>query len=72
VVPFASEVLGERIAVRVVLCSFVPSLEDLTAAVRTSGLAAWHQPERLVLLPELPRNAGGKIDKAALSRVAAI
>jgi non-ribosomal peptide synthetase component E (peptide arylation enzyme) len=70
VVPFADEVLGERIAVCVVPRGFAPSLEDLKSTVRGSGLAAWHQPERLVLLPELPRNAGGKIDKAALSRTA--
>jgi non-ribosomal peptide synthetase component E (peptide arylation enzyme) len=70
VVPIADVVLGERIAACVVARGEPPALESLKTMVRESGLAAWHQPELLVLLPELPRNAGGKIDKAALARYA--
>ena len=71
VVPFADAVLGERIAACVVAKGDKPpALNDLKAFVREQGLAAWHQPELLVLLTELPRNAGGKVDKRALSQLA--
>jgi non-ribosomal peptide synthetase component E (peptide arylation enzyme) len=38
--------------------------------VLAQGLAAWHQPEMLMVLDELPRNVGGKIDKRALATLA--
>jgi len=62
-------VLGERIAACVVTRTGAAlDLDSLKALVREKGLAAWHQPELLVPLNELPRNAGGKIDKNSLSR----
>lgn len=71
VVGFEDAVLGERIAACVVARTGAqPLLDSLKALVRESGLAAWHQPELLVNLGELPRNAGGKVDKAALARAA--
>ncbi len=71
VVACADATLGERIAACVVVKGAVaPSLESLKARVRDHGLAAWHQPELLLLLNELPRNAGGKIDKNLLARSA--
>ncbi len=70
VVACADAALGERIAACVVVKGAVaPSLESLKARVRDHGLAAWHQPE-LLLLAERPRNAGGKIDKNLLARSA--
>jgi non-ribosomal peptide synthetase component E (peptide arylation enzyme) len=72
VVAFDDAVLGERIAACVVGRSggALLSLEALKSCVRDAGLAAWHQPELLVQVSELPRNAGGKIDKASLARTA--
>lgn len=72
VAPMADMVLGERI------CAFVifkdgpdsPSLDDLKKFIKESGLAEWHQPEHLVVVDDFPRNAGGKVDKAALARLA--
>lgn len=44
-----------------------PLLGELRHLVSVRGLARWHQPEALVVLPELPRNAGGKVDKRRLA-----
>jgi acyl-CoA synthetase (AMP-forming)/AMP-acid ligase II len=72
IVAIADAVLGERIAACVVANGATPlSLESLKALILDSGLAVWHQPEFLVPLDELPRNAGGKIDKKSLSITAA-
>jgi acyl-CoA synthetase (AMP-forming)/AMP-acid ligase II len=71
IVPFDDAVLGERIGACVVARGNASlSLESLKAVVLDKGMAAWNQPELLVLLDELPRNAGGKIDKKALKAVA--
>jgi non-ribosomal peptide synthetase component E (peptide arylation enzyme) len=70
VVAFDDEALGERIAACVVSPDASLHLDALKAMVLSQGLAAWHQPELLVLLAELPRNVGGKIDKRALSATA--
>lgn len=65
-------VLGERVAACITVKGAAqPTLESLKLLVRQRGLAAWNQPELLVILPELPRNAGGKFDKMALGRIAA-
>lgn len=70
VVAFADEVLGERIAACVVSLDEALHLDSLKALILARGLAAWHQPELLVRVVELPRNVGGKIDKRALSATA--
>ena len=71
IVPFEDEALGERIAACVVpMAGATPSLDSLKALILSSGMAVWHQPEMLVPMKELPRNAGGKIDKKALSKIA--
>jgi non-ribosomal peptide synthetase component E (peptide arylation enzyme) len=71
VVAFEDAVLGERIAACVVAKpDTVVTLESLKALIRETGLAAWHQPELLVPMKDLPRNAGGKIDKTSLARIA--
>ncbi|MGI4815441.1 MAG: class I adenylate-forming enzyme family protein [Janthinobacterium lividum] len=72
IVAIVDEVLGERIAACAVARrqGVVPSLDSLKALILDLGMAAWHQPECLLLLDELPRNAGGKIDKKALSIMA--
>lgn len=65
------EVLGE-IGVAVITVaegSTSPTLEALRSFA-TDRLAAWKLPEALVVLDELPRTAGDKIDRRALGRVA--
>jgi len=37
--------------------------------VLEQGLARWNQPELLFLVDDLPRNAGGKVDKAMLLKL---
>ncbi len=72
VVGVTDAVLGERIAACITARGQeVPHLDSLKALVRGRGLAAWNQPEILVVLDELPKNAGGKIDKRKLSDIAA-
>jgi non-ribosomal peptide synthetase component E (peptide arylation enzyme) len=37
--------------------------------VQEQGLAKWNRPELLFLVDDLPRNAGGKVDKALLLKL---
>jgi acyl-CoA synthetase len=63
---------GERVCVYVELragCSL--SLPELVAHLESRELGKETFPERLVVLPELPRASGGKIAKAALREDAA-
>ncbi len=70
VVPVPDSVLGERVGAFVVpAAASHPSLEALARFIVEQGIAKWNQPERLFLIDELPRNAGGKVDKAALARM---
>ncbi len=43
-----------------------PTLQELCRHLREQGLALFKQPERLVVLPQLPYNVGGKVRKQAL------
>ena len=43
-----------------------PTLQELCRHLLQQGLAAFKQPERLVVLPELPCNPGGKVVKHEL------
>lgn len=70
VVALVDSVMGERIAACVVVKGAKPpTLAELKELVLSHGLAAWHQPELLALTDELPRNAGGKIDKRLLTQL---
>jgi acyl-CoA synthetase (AMP-forming)/AMP-acid ligase II len=63
-------VLGERVGAFVVgSASQTPSLAELSRFVLDQGLAKWNQPELLFLVDDLPRNAGGKVDKARLLKL---
>jgi acyl-CoA synthetase (AMP-forming)/AMP-acid ligase II len=63
-------VLGERVGAFVVgRPSQPPSLAELSRFVLDQGLAKWNQPELLFLVDDLPRNAGGKVDKARLLKL---
>ncbi|MBI4191823.1 MAG: AMP-binding protein [Betaproteobacteria bacterium] len=68
VIPIGHAVLGEIACAVVVPASQQdsPSLEELNEFIRSKELAVWCQPEKLVLVDDFPRNAGGKVDKRAL------
>lgn len=72
VVPVPDAVLGERICAVIIARPGVapPRLDDLGAFLRARGMAAWHQPEQLVLVSDFPRNVGGKVDKSRLAELA--
>jgi acyl-CoA synthetase (AMP-forming)/AMP-acid ligase II len=61
--------LGVRVATAVVAHGTPPTLEDLRDACRDAGLAKVKWPERLVLVPELPRLASGKLRRSDLGRL---
>jgi cyclohexanecarboxylate-CoA ligase len=56
----------ERSAAVVVPVGFQPTLEELTDFLRGQGMTEWYLPEELVLVPSLPRNGNGKVEKALL------
>ena len=59
--------LGERIAVAVVpRDGMTPVLDDITAWLKQADVAVFKRPERLVLLPRLPRNAMNKVQRDVL------
>lgn len=60
-------VLGERIAVAVVpRDGMTPVLDDVIAWLKQADVAVFKRPERLVLLPRLPRNAMNKVQRDVL------
>ncbi len=65
------EVLGEVgvAVITVPVGEAAPTLEELRDFA-SSRLSRWKLPEALVLVDELPRTAGDKIDRRAVSRVA--
>jgi acyl-CoA synthetase (AMP-forming)/AMP-acid ligase II len=72
VAAYPDKVLGER------ACAFVVARTgaDLTLAsmldfLRTQQMPTWQMPERLELLPELPKSAGGKVMKNKLRELVA-
>ncbi|QIK41573.1 AMP-binding protein [Pontivivens nitratireducens] len=69
IVAVRDAVLGEQIGAAIVAApgKSVPQLGDLTRFVVDAGLPKWCQPEYLLAISDLPRNAGGKIDKLKLS-----
>ena len=69
IVAVRDAVLGEQIGAAIVSApgKSVPQLGDLTRFVVDAGLPKWCQPEYLLAISDLPRNAGGKIDKLKLS-----
>lgn len=72
VVAYPDERMGERAAAIVVAAQgTTPSLESLTSYLRDERRIAPHKlPERLVLVPELPMTATGKIQKFRLRELA--
>jgi acyl-CoA synthetase (AMP-forming)/AMP-acid ligase II len=70
VVGIPDRVLGEiGVAFVVPAAGATPALDELRAHVRDT-LADYKAPDRLVVLPELPLTAMGKVDKGALAAAA--
>lgn len=60
--------IGERVCAVVVAVGDVPDLASLAEHLRGQGVSSRKFPEQLELVDELPRNAMGKVEKAALRR----
>lgn len=70
-VPVPDPVYGERVcAVVSLLAGHELDLPALTGFLAGRGMTKELLPERLVVLPELPRSAGGKIARARLREIA--
>jgi cyclohexanecarboxylate-CoA ligase len=65
VVGYSDDVLGERVAAFVVTSSAL-TLEDVVAFLRGRAVANQKLPERLRVVPELPKTASGKVQKFRL------
>ncbi len=65
---YPDERLGEKICACVVVApdAQAPTLADLCAFLTDAGFAAFKLPERLEVLPQLPRNPLGKVQRFAL------
>ena len=72
IVAMPDERLGERPCAFVELADGVDSLtlDELSAFLEAEGVAVFKRPERLELMPELPRTEVGKIDKKRLEELA--
>jgi non-ribosomal peptide synthetase component E (peptide arylation enzyme) len=71
VTAYHDSIMGERIcAVVVPRPGTQPTLDDVRAHFTRAGLATFKQPERLLLVEQLPRNSVGKLVRNDLSRIA--
>lgn len=67
VAAFADRVLGERACAFVVLRNGADmTLASLVVFLKTQQMPTWQMPERLELMAELPKSAGGKVMKNKL------
>ncbi|MGW1009334.1 AMP-binding protein [Streptomyces termitum] len=66
VVGYPDARLGERACAFLVTTGDAPGLEDVRAHLAGLGMARTYWPERLELVPALPRTPSGKIQKFAL------
>jgi non-ribosomal peptide synthetase component E (peptide arylation enzyme) len=62
------DVYGERVCICISLKGdgSAPTLAEICELMLTQGVAKYKLPERLEVVADLPRSAGGKIDKVAL------
>ena len=68
VAPYACDIMGERVAAFVVLKPNVTlSLSDIVDYLKQQNVASFKLPEKLVIVPEIPRNPLGKVMRYALS-----
>ncbi|HRP09889.1 MAG TPA: class I adenylate-forming enzyme family protein [Terricaulis sp.] len=67
VVGLPDDVLGERVCAAIVPAGeAAPDLSELTDWLRTQGLAVFKLPERVEVVPALPRNAMNKVVRSEL------
>ena len=68
---YRDEILGEKICAAVVpRPGQTVTLEDVRAHFAAAGLAIFKRPERLCVLPQLPRNPTGKVMRNELTGIA--
>jgi len=65
-VPVADDLFGERIGVAVTLRDSTLTVASLTEYLAGRGISKHLYPERVVILNELPRAAGGKVAKGVV------
>jgi acyl-CoA synthetase len=71
-VPSPDPTFGERVCVYVELVAGATlELDELVAFLRERGVSSEYLPERLVVMPELPKSSGGKLAKGELRADAA-
>ncbi len=71
VAAYRDAIMGERICALVVPRPGArPTLDDVRAHFTQAGLATFKQPERLMLVDQLPRNSVGKVVRGDLMRMA--
>ncbi len=71
-VPSPDPTFGERVAVYVELVDGATlELDELVAFLKERGVSSEYLPERLVVMPELPKSSGGKLAKGDLRADAA-
>jgi non-ribosomal peptide synthetase component E (peptide arylation enzyme) len=70
VVPIPDPVLGERACAVVIIGGNARfGLPDAVAFLKLQGLAVWQLPERIEIVREFPRSAGGKTLKRELAEL---
>lgn len=70
-VPVPDDVFGERIGVAVTVHDDAVTVAALTAYLSGRGISKHLYPERVVVVDELPRAAGGKVAKGAVREIVA-
>lgn len=67
---YRDDVMGERIcAVVVPRAGATPTLEQVRAHFAAAGLAVFKRPERVEIVPQLPRNPVGKVIRSDLAKL---
>ncbi|GAA4487878.1 class I adenylate-forming enzyme family protein [Microbacterium panaciterrae] len=70
-VPVPDDVFGERIGVAVTVHGTALTVAELTQYLSGRGISKHLYPERVVVLDELPRAAGGKVAKGVVREIMA-
>jgi len=70
-VPVPDDLFGERIGVAVTVNGPAVSVADITEYLSGRGISKHLYPERVVVLDELPRAAGGKVAKGTVREIVA-
>ncbi|OYO16570.1 acyl--CoA ligase [Enemella dayhoffiae] len=70
VVPVPDDVFGERVCAVLTTTGRELGVDDVAAHLTRRGVSREWFPERVLVVAELPRNAGGKIAKGEVRRIA--